>query len=212
MRAHNIFNVCFTITNLSDYSRDLTFIIPSPVCVNVSPSTAPPAPRQQAPRVPLAAPRPSSTSRTVSTSAIPSAFSTPRGVHSSPSTPSFNTNSPHMQPAHPLPQTPNSRIAVTDDNAVDESELLISFGDIQDNSASMLCLEKTLYVGYVALFKLVCRLQQSRLVKSNSSVSVNVRYIPLREGLFEIQGLQIFDRANDQVYEVQDTCQLYVIA
>lgn len=52
-----------------------------------------------------------------------------------------------------------------------------------------------------------------RLVKSNSSVSVNVRYIPMREGLFEIQGLQILDRATDhQVYVVQDTCQLYVIA
>lgn len=49
-----------------------------------------------------------------------------------------------------------------------------------------------------------------RLVNSNSSVSLNVQYIALKEGLFEIKGLQVFDRATDQIYMVQDNCQIYV--
>ena len=88
-----------------------------------------------------------------------------------------------------------------------------AFTDVQKNTAFIVCLEKTLYIGYAQIVCILVIYKLNilyRLVNSNSSVSVNVQYVALKEGLFEIKGLQVIDRATDQIYLVQDNCQIYV--
>jgi hypothetical protein len=152
--VNTVFNACFTITNLADYSRDLTFIIPPP-----------------------------STPVQVSTSS-------PAAVLSH-----FNSSSDLSVDKISLPTLDNNSFDVVAGVEENSSKILDAFTDVQKNTAFIVCLEKTLYIG---------------LVNSNSSVSVNVQYVALKEGLFEIKGLQVIDRATDQIYLVQDNCQIYV--
>jgi hypothetical protein len=70
--------------------------------------------------------------------------------------------------------------------------------DLFDSKHSMLpviCTEHTIYVGKV---------------KPKSSISSNLKFLALREGIFHLEKLKVYDIISQQLYTVIESCPIYV--
>ncbi len=67
--------------------------------------------------------------------------------------------------------------------------------DLARDQPPIICLQKSIYIG---------------TLKPHSTVSTNVKFIALREGLYNLDNLVLHDGTADKTYVMKNTAQIYV--